>query len=179
MNGSKNIEAELPFVLFRPFLEAVEIICLAGLLTYFRIGRLPNFCQLTVDSWQLTVKLSTVHCYLSTPSSVAWVLPYPLWSLQQRDCPGFSPDSLLILSCEYRPGTMHAANIESFFGLSQRMPIFVRDYSILAWSVLCFNRSNTFSRKYSGNSLWNGKLDSKSNSFSTAEESSGLSIKLP
>lgn len=30
------------FILFRPFLEAVEIPCFAGLLTYFRQERLPN-----------------------------------------------------------------------------------------------------------------------------------------
>lgn len=35
--------------LFRPFLEAVEIICLAGLLTYFRIKRLPI---LLTEQWQ-------------------------------------------------------------------------------------------------------------------------------
>lgn len=41
-NGSKNSgDDNQPHVLFRPFLEAVEIICLAGLLTYFRFERLP------------------------------------------------------------------------------------------------------------------------------------------
>lgn len=47
-NGSKNSgDDNLSPVLFRPFLEAVEIVCLAGLLTYFRFERLPNF---SVDS---------------------------------------------------------------------------------------------------------------------------------
>lgn len=37
---------DLPLVLFRPFLEAVETHRFAGLLTYFRNGRLPDIpCQ--------------------------------------------------------------------------------------------------------------------------------------
>lgn len=43
--GKRICKQKCSYVLFRPFLEAFENRCVAGLLTYFRYERLPNFRQ--------------------------------------------------------------------------------------------------------------------------------------
>ena len=78
---------------------------MAGLLTYSCCGRLPG---------------------IFFPVALSRLLATYLWNLQQRDCSGFTPDSLLIASLVWGGANQCGAKIESLFVFCKEVFFFFR-----------------------------------------------------
>ena len=96
-NSIKHIRASVPKIILKPVCHVVGSIPrerstsptprwwhAAGLLTYRSFVQPSQLCQLTVDSWQLTVSQWLIRIWTSDCES------------QQRDCAGLSPASLTL-----------------------------------------------------------------------------------